>query len=107
MSNDHASFVSSRRKFLMTTASSAAGPVLARAFTGEARAQSVARNPREPVNVRLEVNGHVHDLSLDVRTTLLDALREHLGLTGSKKAAIRASAALAPSWLMVAAYLAA
>jgi xanthine dehydrogenase YagT iron-sulfur-binding subunit len=85
MSNDHASFVSSRRKFLMTTASSAAGPVLARAFTGEARAQSVARNPREPVNVRLEVNGHVHDLSLDVRTTLLDALREHLGLTGSKK----------------------
>ncbi len=69
----------------MTTASSAAGPVIARAFTGEARAQTAARNPREPVNIRLDVNGHVHDLSLDIRTTLLDALREHLGLTGSKK----------------------
>ena len=33
----------------------------------------------------LRVNGTEHRLSLDPRTTLLDALREHLGLTGSKK----------------------
>jgi xanthine dehydrogenase YagT iron-sulfur-binding subunit len=33
----------------------------------------------------LRVNGVVHRLRLDHRTTLLDALREHLGLTGSKK----------------------
>ena len=32
----------------------------------------------------LTVNGHAHDLHLDPRTTLLDALREHLGLTGTK-----------------------
>ncbi len=32
----------------------------------------------------LEVNGHDHTLQLDPRTTLLDALREHLGLTGTK-----------------------
>ena len=35
--------------------------------------------------VTLEVNGISHQLSLDTRTTLLDALREHLQLTGSKK----------------------
>jgi xanthine dehydrogenase YagT iron-sulfur-binding subunit len=35
--------------------------------------------------VTLRVNGEVRRLTLDNRTTLLDALREHLGLTGSKK----------------------
>jgi xanthine dehydrogenase YagT iron-sulfur-binding subunit len=35
--------------------------------------------------VALRVNGTTHDLDLDHRTTLLDALREHLGLTGAKK----------------------
>ena len=35
--------------------------------------------------VTLQVNGNVRTLSLDTRTTLLDALREHLHLTGSKK----------------------
>jgi xanthine dehydrogenase YagT iron-sulfur-binding subunit len=35
--------------------------------------------------VRLRVNGHDHELVVDNRTTLLDLLREHLGLTGSKK----------------------
>ncbi|WP_131113347.1 2Fe-2S iron-sulfur cluster-binding protein [Lichenihabitans psoromatis] len=35
--------------------------------------------------VRLTVNGSDKALNLDTRTTLLDALREHLGLTGSKK----------------------
>ena len=35
--------------------------------------------------VTLTVNGQEHALTLDARTTLLDALREHMGLTGSKK----------------------
>jgi xanthine dehydrogenase YagT iron-sulfur-binding subunit len=35
--------------------------------------------------VRFRVNGETHALSLDNRTTLLDALRETIGLTGSKK----------------------
>src|SRR5215469_3773740 len=35
--------------------------------------------------VSLTVNGQAHELTLDNRTTLLDALREHIGLTGSKK----------------------
>jgi xanthine dehydrogenase YagT iron-sulfur-binding subunit len=36
-------------------------------------------------DVTLRINGSDHALTLDTRTTLLDALREHLGLTGSKK----------------------
>jgi xanthine dehydrogenase YagT iron-sulfur-binding subunit len=37
------------------------------------------------VEVTLQINGVTHNLSLDPRTTLLDALREHLALTGTKK----------------------
>jgi xanthine dehydrogenase YagT iron-sulfur-binding subunit len=37
------------------------------------------------LDIALTVNGRDHALSLDPRTTLLDALREHLHLTGSKK----------------------
>jgi len=37
------------------------------------------------MEITLRINGGDHRLSLDPRTTLLDALRDHLGLTGSKK----------------------
>ena len=37
------------------------------------------------VDIGLTVNGVRHDLKVDSRTTLLDLLREHLGLTGTKK----------------------
>ena len=37
------------------------------------------------ISVALTVNGKPHTLSLDTRTSLLDALREHLDLTGTKK----------------------
>jgi xanthine dehydrogenase YagT iron-sulfur-binding subunit len=35
--------------------------------------------------VTLRINGSEHTLALDTRVTVLDALREHLGLTGAKK----------------------
>ena len=41
--------------------------------------------PPTPLEFVLRVNGTEHRLTLDPRTTLLDALREHLHLTGSKK----------------------
>jgi xanthine dehydrogenase YagT iron-sulfur-binding subunit len=44
-----------------------------------------ARTPPAPVTVDLAINGQRHNLRLDPRTTLLDALREHLAQTGSKK----------------------
>jgi xanthine dehydrogenase YagT iron-sulfur-binding subunit len=37
------------------------------------------------MSVSLRVNGQNHAMALDTRTTVLDALREHLGLTGTKK----------------------
>jgi xanthine dehydrogenase YagT iron-sulfur-binding subunit len=41
--------------------------------------------PRQPVPLTLTINGQQHRLALDARTSLLDALREHVGLTGTKK----------------------
>lgn len=53
--------------------------------------QSLARSapPRQttvaPAQVSLEVNGTAHTLDIEPRVTLLDALRENLKLTGTKK----------------------
>ena len=41
--------------------------------------------PESIVPVRLRVNGTVHEVRLDCRVSLLDALREYLHLTGTKK----------------------
>jgi xanthine dehydrogenase YagT iron-sulfur-binding subunit len=41
--------------------------------------------PPQLANLTLNINGKNETLSVDTRTTLLDALREHLALTGSKK----------------------
>jgi xanthine dehydrogenase YagT iron-sulfur-binding subunit len=50
----------------------------------EAAATALAP-PRREVEITLRVNGADHRLTLDVRTTLLDALRDTLHLTGTKK----------------------
>jgi xanthine dehydrogenase YagT iron-sulfur-binding subunit len=78
-----------RRRFLVRAASSAAvvaGLQGARLFPA-AQAASVtltARGP-QPVTMTLTVNGKAHTLVLEPRVTLLDALRERLDLTGTKK----------------------
>jgi xanthine dehydrogenase YagT iron-sulfur-binding subunit len=46
---------------------------------------SVSAVPPPTVAVRLRINGTERALDIDTRTTLLDALREHLRLTGTKK----------------------
>jgi len=80
-------FNPTRRDLLKLTAATggalAAGPFVPRAAP-EAAAQGTNAAPA-PLNVVLRVNGTEHRLTLDPRTTLLDALREHLHLTGSKK----------------------
>ena len=73
----------SRRGLLGASASVVAAP-LAMAAPVPAPPPAPA-DPRRPVNVVLNVNGREHHLTLDVRTTLLDAIRTHAGLTGSKK----------------------
>jgi xanthine dehydrogenase YagT iron-sulfur-binding subunit len=55
-------------------------------MSSEASAPSRAGNgATSSVSVNLTVNGTRHALTLDTRSTLLDVLREHLDLTGSKK----------------------
>ena len=74
-----------RRRFLGASVSTAALPFVG-ARLDEAFAEPVAFEPSDSrVLAALSVNGDVYRLGLDVRTTLLDALREHIGLTGSKK----------------------
>jgi hypothetical protein len=74
-----------RRRFLGASVSAAALPFVGKGLE-DAAAQPVAlANGDSPVPVALSVNGQAYRLGLDVRTTLLDALREHIGLTGSKK----------------------
>jgi xanthine dehydrogenase YagT iron-sulfur-binding subunit len=68
----------------------ASAAMAALSYVGAGGAEADART-LEPgaapsaVAVQLHVNGEARQLSLDPRTTLLDALREHLGLSGTKK----------------------
>jgi xanthine dehydrogenase YagT iron-sulfur-binding subunit len=75
-----------RRWLLTSTASAAvAAPLVAGASSGTATlVDAPVRNSSE-VGMSLDINGHVYRVTLDPRTTLLDTLRDHLGLTGSKK----------------------
>jgi xanthine dehydrogenase YagT iron-sulfur-binding subunit len=74
-----------RRSFLMATVSTAAAPLLAGASGAAAAPVPATDKPHKPVDAILSVNGRDHQLAFDVRTSLLDLLREHLGLTGTKK----------------------
>lgn len=60
--------------------------------------EPVTTPPPEILPLTLRVNGKSHQLDVDTRTTLLDALRENLHLTGSKKAVIMGSAVPVPYW---------
>ncbi|QAU41292.1 (2Fe-2S)-binding protein [Bradyrhizobium guangdongense] len=73
-----------RRAFMAGAAGSALVPMTARAAAQDPSSSS-RQDPSLPVDVTLRVNGQDKRLSLDARTTVLDALREHLKLTGSKK----------------------
>lgn len=73
-----------RRAFIAGAAGSALVPLTARAAT-EGVSSAAVPDPALPVDVTLRVNGKDNRLRLDARTTVLDALREHMGLTGSKK----------------------
>jgi xanthine dehydrogenase YagT iron-sulfur-binding subunit len=70
-----------RRELLIAGAATAA----AAAVPFHANAQASGTTAPVIAKVSFEVNGKVHELALDTRTTLLDALREHLHLTGTKK----------------------
>jgi xanthine dehydrogenase YagT iron-sulfur-binding subunit len=78
-----------RRRFLKkvggTSAALTLGPQLMSFSGAQAADVAAANDPTAMVDVQLKINGAVHKLQLDPRTTILDLLREHLQLTGSKK----------------------
>ena len=83
MSNDFPAAGATRRGFLQSAGALAGTPLV----PGHAQA---AANPAEPepaprAGLALRVNGQSRTLELEPRVTLLDALRDTLGLTGAKK----------------------
>src|SRR6266566_4857412 len=79
-----------RRKFIKqvagTSAAIAIGPnLLSAASVDQAKATSAAGAASDSIKVNLKINGKDYALEVDPRVTLLDALRERLHLTGSKK----------------------
>lgn len=72
-----------RRDFLIASSAAAAMAALPRGYG--AQPASTPAGPTTLMKVAFTVNGQPRELELDTRTTLLDALREHLQLTGSKK----------------------
>jgi xanthine dehydrogenase YagT iron-sulfur-binding subunit len=76
----------SRRTFVKTAGVLSAAVATGIPHLAEAQeAQAAAATTPQTMSVTLKVNGKSQALSLDTRTSLLDALREHLLLTGSKK----------------------
>jgi xanthine dehydrogenase YagT iron-sulfur-binding subunit len=84
---------STRRRFLsrlgMASLLASAGPAFGERSRDESAAipEKIEAAPavEGAIPVSLRVNGKKYDLRIDPRTTLLDCLREHLHLTGSKK----------------------
>ena len=79
-----------RRRFIQQSAAAGAGVALLPYFPGGVQAEASEVNPPDPVPgntlpVMLRINGQSHSLRVEPRTTLLDALRDGLHLTGSKK----------------------
>jgi xanthine dehydrogenase YagT iron-sulfur-binding subunit len=74
-----------RRAFIGGAAGAAALPVVAKAADNSFSGASIVPDPTLAVDVALNVNDSNRTLKIDARTTLLDALREHIGLTGTKK----------------------
>ena len=72
-----------RRSFLKAAASASA--VVAIPEPAIAQAPTDSRLAATSKSIRLKVNGTTQELTVDTRATLLDALREQLGMPGTKK----------------------
>jgi xanthine dehydrogenase YagT iron-sulfur-binding subunit len=78
-----------RRRFLKQVGATGAAVTIGPSLMGFGAVQAAESAPAAGAvtrsKVTLKINGKEHALEIDPRTTLLDALREHLQLTGSKK----------------------
>jgi xanthine dehydrogenase YagT iron-sulfur-binding subunit len=90
MTQDHlSSSGAARRDFLQSAGALAGAPLLPAAAASTAAIPTAVAAAHAAatatVHVNLRVNGEMHPLVIEPRVTLLDALRDHLGLTGTKK----------------------
>ena len=85
-SPSHSDFDVSRRTFVKGAGILSAGIAsgLPKVAAAE-KARVAAATAPQTISLTLKINGKQQALTVDTRTTLLDALRENLGLTGSKK----------------------
>ena len=75
-----------RRRFLVTSSAIGAGVGFGSLGAAAVAAPTGAPSPSSDiVSVRFELNGTLQALEIDPRTTVLDALRENLRMTGTKK----------------------
>ncbi len=81
--------VNAGRRGLLIAGALSATAVAVPGVTGAAEAVNTAAQagqvPPVLMHVSLDINGRRHSLEIDTRTSLLDVLREHLHLTGTKK----------------------
>ena len=78
--------ISRRNALIVSAATATAAAVSSPApATAAPAAAAAGTGPIPQAKLSLNVNGTAHALELDTRTTLLDALREHLHLSGTKK----------------------
>jgi aerobic-type carbon monoxide dehydrogenase small subunit (CoxS/CutS family) len=94
----------SRRGFLKGAGLTAAGTALLEGVQGFGReagtaTPGVTEFGPGPVSVRLHVNGKEHTVEIEPRTTLADALRLHLGMTGTKIICDRGACSGCTVWL--------
>jgi xanthine dehydrogenase YagT iron-sulfur-binding subunit len=74
-----------RRGFLQSAGALAGTPLIPASAQVAQAAHGADPAAAAPVALTLRVNGHVHSLEVEPRVTLLDALRDRLGLVGTKK----------------------
>src|SRR5437868_5048496 len=78
----------SKRRFMQSAAAAAAfgaAPYGRTQLPVRDAAQAAARPGEHVQSLTLNINGRPHVLAVEPRVTLLDALREYIGLTGTKK----------------------
>jgi len=75
----------SRRGFLSVSAASASAATMLRPGVAAAQEEDTSALDRQMRQVTLRINGQSRTLNVDTRTTVLDVLREQLGLAGTKK----------------------
>jgi len=100
--NDRSSSGFSRRRFLLGTSVTAATSAVLEACRPADAPSAVATAPVHGpgrVPVTLSVNGKDHEMQVEPRTTLAEALRDELGMTGTKVVCDRGSCSACTVWV--------